>query len=448
MRYVYSRTATVLTSLAIIAGVASIAPLASAAVGGPTVVLSTVSATTTNAASIPITVAFSESVGAFATSSITTTNSVVSALTGSGSNYSFNLIPTVSGAVMVQFGSDIATSTASSTGNQASNILEFTSDTVVPGISSVTVSTTTTGATVSWNTSETTNGQVLYGTSTTYTASSTLAAAFTTAHTAQLTGLATGTTYHFQVRSMDVAGNLATTSDATFTTAAAPAAPQIQTVAANATGTSTASVTWSTDIPATSQVFYGTSASYGSASVLNALASTTHAVSLSGLTEAVLYHYIVVSTNAAGTATSSDQVFTSGSTASTTPLAVTGIDAVRSTATADGTFASGFKWVIDFVVPSNETAFQLKFSDFVNATPPGTIPIAGNVRYYSEQSSNATSSTTAIVETNNDYGVALMLTGDTSVSTPGRQIDVTIEAAVPSGTPTGVYSTFFGARSL
>jgi hypothetical protein len=353
MRSPKLRTASVLASLALIAAAGS-ASLAFAATGGPTVVLSSATASTTNSTSIPVTVTFSESVNGFALSDIQTTNATTNGLSGSGASYTFNLVPNASGSVTAQIAADMATSSSSSIGSQASNVLTFTSNMVMPSISNI---------------------------------------------------IATGM------------------------------------------GSSTEQITWNTDTPGNTQVFYGTTASYGSSSTLDTTASTTHSVTLNNLSEGTVYHYQAVSMGEGGTASSTDQVFTSGTTASSTPLAVTSVDTISGTATADGTFTNGFRWVLHFIVPSNETSFQMKFADFTTSGGSGTIPVANNVRYYSAQSSNASTADSAIVESGNGYGGAFTLTGDTGTSTAGRQIDVTVEAAVPAGTPTGLYSTTFGALS-
>jgi hypothetical protein len=135
------------------------------------------------------------------------------------------------------------------------------------------------------------------------------------------------------------------------------------------------------------------------------------------------------------------------SAAGTTTLAITGVDANDTTAIANGSFADGWQWTIHFNVPANETSFQLRFNDFTNGSASSTIPAAGNIRYFSPQSSNAMDANSAIVESNNEYGSALNLTGDTASSTAGRQIDVVVQVAVPQNTPTGSYTTLFGARS-
>jgi hypothetical protein len=97
-------------------------------------------------------------------------------------------------------------------------------DTTAPAISGVSVgSLTTSGAAVAWTTDESSDSQVEYGPTTSYGSSSTLNTSLVTSHGVVLTGLVGGTTYHFRVKSRDAAGNLATSSDFTFTTAAASA---------------------------------------------------------------------------------------------------------------------------------------------------------------------------------------------------------------------------------
>jgi hypothetical protein len=140
--------------------------------------------------------------------------------------------------------------------------------------------------------------------------------------------------------------------------------------------------------------------------------------------------------------------FVTQSTASSTPLLVTGIDTVRGNATADGTFANGWEWILHFVIPDNESNFAMKFADFANTTnSSSTIPTAHNIRVWTPQSSNASTSASAMVESNNNYSADITLTGDNSTTTPGRQVDVHVEVAIPSGTPTGTYTTTFGALS-
>ncbi len=74
--------------------------------------------------------------------------------------------------------------------------------------------------------------------------------------------------------------------------------------------TNSAVVNWSTNEAADSVVYYGTSTAYGSVESDGALV-TSHSMDLSGLAAETLYHYKVVSTDAAGnTAESDDRTFT------------------------------------------------------------------------------------------------------------------------------------------
>ncbi|MBC7982176.1 peptidoglycan-binding protein [Candidatus Parcubacteria bacterium] len=109
---------------------------------------------------------------------------------------------------------------AVSTGD-ISELYALTSDTAAPAISSVASSTSSTTATVTWTTNESATSTVDYGATTSYgTASS--SAALVTSHSMALSGLTPSTLYHFRVSSADAAGNRATSTDYTFTTAAAP----------------------------------------------------------------------------------------------------------------------------------------------------------------------------------------------------------------------------------
>lgn len=79
---------------------------------------------------------------------------------------------------------------------------------------------TTTTATINWTTNELADSQVDYGPTTTYGQTTALNPALVTTHTGNLSGLLSGTTYHYRVRSRDAAGNLAVSNDLTFTTPA------------------------------------------------------------------------------------------------------------------------------------------------------------------------------------------------------------------------------------
>jgi hypothetical protein len=99
-------------------------------------------------------------------------------------------------------------------------------DTTPPSISAVQATGIgTTSATIGWITNEAADSQVEYGTTPGYGLFTPLDTALVTAHARPLSGLSANTLYHYRVLSRDLAGNLATSGDFTFTTAAAAGCP-------------------------------------------------------------------------------------------------------------------------------------------------------------------------------------------------------------------------------
>jgi hypothetical protein len=202
-------------------------------------------------------------------------------------------------------------------------------DTTPPAISAVASSNiTSSGATITWATNENADTQVDYGTSTSYGSSTDLITALSTSHSQALTGLTAGSLYHYRVKSRDAAGNLATSGDYTFTTTAAPdtTPPAISGVASSSVSSSAAAISWATNEAADTQIEYGTTAAYGSSTALIEALSTSHSQALTGLTANTLYHYRVMSRDAAGNlAASGDYTFTTTEAADTTPPAISDV---------------------------------------------------------------------------------------------------------------------------
>lgn len=143
--------------------------------------------------------------------------------TGSNFNYTWSLNPTT---LSLAAGSHtvhaVAVDNADNTAT--SNTVSFTvpapADTTPPTISSISSgSISQTGATITWTTNEPADSQVEYGTTTSYgTSVPTTPSGTRTSHSISLTGLSPNTTYNYRVKSRDAAGNLATSSNRTFTT--------------------------------------------------------------------------------------------------------------------------------------------------------------------------------------------------------------------------------------
>jgi hypothetical protein len=104
-----------------------------------------------------------------------------------------------------------------------------------------------------------------------------------------------------------------------------PPSLSISASASSGITSTSATVSWQTNLPATSQVQYGTSASYGLSTTLDSTMVTSHQQILSGLQPATLYHFRVLSTDVNNNvANGSDLTFTTatGSTPDTMPPSV------------------------------------------------------------------------------------------------------------------------------
>jgi len=144
-------------------------------------------------------------------------------------------------------------------------------------------------------------------------------------------------------------------------------------------------------------------------------------------------------------ATKADQDFTTVAQGDGS-LAVTGVTTTKSYATADGTYANGWAWTFSITVPTSETTFDMKFDDWISGS--NTIAVADNMRFYSVQAATAVDSSNAIsITASGTYSADMTLSSDLDATTAGRQIEVTVEAKVPSGSSGGSYSTSYGARS-
>jgi len=116
----------------------------------------------------------------------------------------------------------VARDAAGNSGISNPVIVTLGGDVTAPAISAIVSSNISpSGATVTWNTGESSDSQVEYGPTSAYGSATTLNTNLVTAHAATLGGLTPDTQYHYRVKSRDVAGNLAVSGDTTFTTATA-----------------------------------------------------------------------------------------------------------------------------------------------------------------------------------------------------------------------------------
>ncbi|MBI3804681.1 MAG: fibronectin type III domain-containing protein [Nitrospirae bacterium] len=222
---------------------------------------------------------------------------------------------------------------ANNTATSADNTFTTTAppDTSAPTLSAITAgSLTPTSAVISWSTGELSTSQVEFGPTTAYGALSTLDTTLVTSHTRPLNGLSASTTYHYRVISKDASNNAATSGDNIFTTPDLPdtTAPVLSGIAAGSLSNNSATISWTTNEPADTQVQFGTTSAYGSSTSLNSSLSTSHSQSLTGLSASTTYHFRVISKDAANNAaTSGDNTFTTPAAPDTTPPTFSGIAA-------------------------------------------------------------------------------------------------------------------------
>ncbi len=189
-------------------------------------------------------------------------------------------------------------------------------------------------ATITWQTDEMASGQVDYGQTDAYGKTAT-AFRYTTSHSVTLKNLNPGTTYHYRVISSGWwFSGTSQSGDFTFTTlgeGGGDQAPVISKVAATAITDSGATITWTTDKDADSQVDYGLTARYGSSTPLLPGLTRSHSVVLSGLAPGTVYHYRARSNDAQGRrAESADRTFT---TLGSSALTISGMVVTDVTAT-------------------------------------------------------------------------------------------------------------------
>jgi hypothetical protein len=186
------------------------------------------------------------------------------------------------------------------------NGYSFVTDEVIsnpPLISGVTVTGIGSNtATISWLTDKLADSFVEFGFSTSY---GRVVGIYSLASSHSISlpeDLIPNTMYHFRVRSTDSDGNLATSEDYTFTTNELegdppidPDPPVISNVHVSLVGQNGATIEWSTNKPATSQVEWGGTTLLGTLTEETTAMTTSHSVTIVGLSLDSDYYYKVIS---------------------------------------------------------------------------------------------------------------------------------------------------------
>ena len=128
-------------------------------------------------------------------------------------------------------------------------------------------------------------------------------------HSVAVSNVEPGITYHVTVKSADASGNETLSDiDQVFTTGTQTdtTPPVISSISVSSITESSALIKWTTDEKATSQVEFGTSATYGSETPLDTSLTTSHSVNLSGLDADTTYHFSVKSKDSSDNEAASD----------------------------------------------------------------------------------------------------------------------------------------------
>lgn len=200
--------------------------------------------------------------------------------------------------------------------NQSYAAYSSTPDTTPPVISTVSCGTpSNTLMTITWNTDETANQSVDYGTTT---ALSNNNATITTgtSHSVQISGLIGNTLYFFNVTSWDTTGNKNSTGNGTAhapfnctTAAVSDTTPPLMTNLLNSSisGT-TAIISWTTDESANSTVNYGTTTALGTFDGSSSY-TTIRTISLNGLQTNTFYYWNATSCDVSGNCNATTKQF-------------------------------------------------------------------------------------------------------------------------------------------
>ena len=258
-------------------------------------------------------------------------------------------------------------------------------------ISAVTATTTTTTATITWTTAVPANSQITYGTTTSYGSSSALNSNLVTTHSATLTSLTAGTTYHYRVLSADSTGVLVTGLDNVFTTPAAAisvsVSPTTATVASGGTEQFSAQVTNTSNTAVTWSATSGTVSTTGLFTAPTVTATKTVTVTATSVADNTKSASATVTVNAAAgilTLNPTSISFGSVTVGQTSPVLLTTLTNTGNaplTITSDSISAGDFNWGgkgtcnYSTLAPGSSCTYSAKFTPTATGTRTATITI-------------------------------------------------------------------------
>lgn len=210
----------------------------------------------------------------------------------------------------------------------------------------------------------------------------------------------------------------------------------------------TATISFTSDEAGLAKVGYGLSGTHGNmTSYVSMTADAHNEIILTGLICGTTYHYTVygkdVSGNEDNTADTTFVTLACDVEEEPDRVKVTGIERVKTYATADGTYTNGWEWIFHITVPTAETELKMRFKDWVSGA--NTIAAADNIRYKTDQ---GLSTDWVNITAAEEYpATAITLDDDLKPDIAGRQIKVVVQARVPTNSAGGSYSTSYQVKA-
>ncbi len=164
----------------------------------------------------------------------------------------------------------------------------------------------TSSATINWQTDTVSDSEVRYGTSSSNYSSRYIVDEDTTSHSIKLAGLSKDTTYFYRVKSRTDQGGEAESDEYNFKTLTGDGQElSIANVKTSNLTHEQFTITWDTNQPADSQVYFGTTTNLGS-TYLNKSMVSAHSATLYDLQPQTVYYYQVASTDSQSNTAKSD----------------------------------------------------------------------------------------------------------------------------------------------
>ncbi len=158
------------------------------------------------------------------------------------------------------------------------------------------------------------------------------------------------------------------------------------------------------------------------------------------------YSFDVVLTDAYGNVTTQMVQYRVVADTATEPTEISVTTAlVKRIATKNGEFDDGWRWVLDVTLPTASTTLSMSFDDLTGA---GTID-ATNIRFYSAESDHTSAGPIVIAASGagTEWSESILLDTDLYSNIAGRQIQITVQAAVPEGSTSGAYSASYDIQA-